>query len=646
MGQDITERIESEIALRSQEGLLNSAVDNAIDGFITIDENGILQSFNSAAETMFGYDASEIIGHNVNTLMPDPYRKEHDNYISNYILTGQAKLVGKPPREFLGLRKDGTVFPIEIAIREMRQDYRRVFVGIVRDISKIKQIEQTLKESEEKFHQLLGAESDAVLILNPSNKRILDANDSALKLLGYAREEFLRLKTIDVTTEDEKPLPSGNGNSLKQITPKTLQYYKKKDGTVFPAQVTSAAFMAQNHKLHLRIIRDISDKVRLEENLKGSQKHLQTIINNTPEAVYLKSAKGTYLLVNKKFESLFNVSLQQIKGKTDFEIFPKDLAENFKLSEGDVLESGNTVESQQTILHEDGVHTYHSIKFPLKHSPSEVAHGLCGILKDITQNTKLSKELKNYKDRLEQMVEQRTAGLRFAQKKIIRSEKLTATNQLATKVSSQINNSIFGIRNILEQINERASLEEIHKDLVTLGVKECNRVEDFIKKLENSHAPEKGTAGPVDIHNIIEGIIKTTQDQMTAKNITLEKHLASDLPKITGVSEQIKEVIQNIVQNAQESLSKEKGEILIATDREGQNIKITVQDTGCGIPPENLSAIFDPFFTTKSAIKRSGLGLLLSLGIVKGHNGDIDVNSKPGSGSTFTITLPIESGKK
>ena len=99
------------------------------------------------------------------------------------------------------------------------------------------------------------------------------------------------------------------------------------------------------------------------------------------------------------------------------------------------------------------------------------------------------------------------------------------------------------------------------------------------------------------------------------------------------------------MQNAQESLPSEKGKILVATDWEGQNIKIIVQDTGCGIPPENLSAIFDPFFTTKSAIKRSGLGLLLSLGIVKGHDGDIDVKSKPGSGTTFTITLPVESRK-
>ena len=642
MGQDITQLRETENTLRQQEGLLNSAVDNAVDGFITIDENGILQTVNPAAENLFGYAASEIIGQNVSILMPDPYRKEHDNYISNYTLTGQARMVGKPPREFLGLRKDGSVFPIEIAIRETQQDYRRMFVGIVRDISKRKHIEQTLKESEDKFRQLLAAESDAILILNASNNRILDANDSALALLGYSREELLKLKSGDVTTDVERPLPSGNGNSLKQITRKALQYYKKMDGTVFPAQSSTTAFMSQNHKLYFRIIRDISDQTRMEENVKGSKQHLQTIINNFPEAVYLKDAQGKYLLVNQKFESLFNVSLQQIKGKTDIEVFPKDLAENFKLSEANVLESGNTVETQQTILHDDGAHIYHAIKFPLKHSPSEVANGLCGILRDITQNTKLSKDLKNYKDRLEQMVDQRTADLVYSQKKFVRSEKLSATNKLAGTVSTHINNSIFGIRNILEQINDRASLEAIHKDLVTLGVKECNRVETFIKKLQISHAPEPGTTGPVDIHQIIEEIIDATKENMQAKNITLEKHLASDMPKITGVSAQIKQVIQNIVQNAQESLPKDKGKILIATDWEGENIKITVQDTGCGIPPENLTAIFDPFFTTKSAIKRSGLGLLLSLGIVKGHEGDIDVDSKPGSGTTFTITLPVE----
>jgi len=118
-----------------------------------------------------------------------------------------------------------------------------------------------------------------------------------------------------------------------------------------------------------------------------------------------------------------------------------------------------------------------------------------------------------------------------------------------------------------------------------------------------------------------------------------------------AVSQGYKDIVKLLLDNkadvnAQESLSKEEGKILIATDRDSQNIKIIIQDTGCGIPPENLSAIFDPFFTTKSAIKRTGLGLLLSLGIVKGHKGDIDVKSKPGSGTTFTITLPIDAGKK
>jgi PAS domain S-box-containing protein len=401
--------------------------------------------------------------------------------------------------------------------------------------------------------------------------------------------------------------------------------------------------MAQNHKMNFRIIRDISKQTRLEENLKENQKHLQTIINNTPDAVYLKNSKGQYLLTNNKFESLFNLSNQQVKGKTDLELFPKDLANTFSENESQVLNTGKKIELQTTIIHEDGVHTYHSINFPLKHSHSNVPYGMCGILKDITQNANLSKELNKYKNKLEQMVEKRTANLKLAQKKFIRSEKLTATNQLATKVSDQINNSIFGIRNILEQINDRASLEEMHKDLVGLGVKECNRIEDFITNLQKSHTPDQGKVGPVDLHKIIDGIVETTEKEMKEKNIVLEKRLASDIPTFKGVSDQITQMIANIMQNAQESLSKDNGKILIATDRDEGNIKITIQDTGCGIPPENMSAIFDPFFTTKSAINRPGMGLLLSLGIVKGHKGDIDVNSKPGAGTTFTITLPVDS---
>jgi len=152
---DMTERKQAEEALRESEERLRAVVETAVDGIITIDEGGVVGSVNPAAERVFGYAASEIVGQNVKMLMPEPYRAEHDSYLANYLETGQRKIIGIG-REVRGRRKDGTTFPLDLAVSEMRLGGRRVFTGIVRDITKRREAEQALAEAQEKLRQHAG----------------------------------------------------------------------------------------------------------------------------------------------------------------------------------------------------------------------------------------------------------------------------------------------------------------------------------------------------------------------------------------------------------------------------------------------------------------------------------------------------------
>ncbi|MBI2226788.1 MAG: PAS domain S-box protein, partial [Betaproteobacteria bacterium] len=142
--------------LTQTEERMRSIVNHVIDGIITIDEHGAVESFNPAAEKLFGYPRAEVIGRNVKLLMPEPYHSEHDGYLANYRETGHAKIIGIG-REVLGRRKDGSTFPMELAVSEFHAGTRRFFTGIVRDITDRKQLEQELRR---RLHELAEADRE------------------------------------------------------------------------------------------------------------------------------------------------------------------------------------------------------------------------------------------------------------------------------------------------------------------------------------------------------------------------------------------------------------------------------------------------------------------------------------------------------
>ena len=160
--RDISERKQVEDALRESEERTRSIVNHVVDGIITIDATGTIRSVNPAVERLFGYGADELIGRNVNILMPEPYHGEHDGYLANYLRTGQPKVIGLV-REVEGRRKDGTTFPLELSVGEFSLAGTRMFTGVVRDITNRK-----------RRRQRLAAEHDVARVLAES-RSIADA---------------------------------------------------------------------------------------------------------------------------------------------------------------------------------------------------------------------------------------------------------------------------------------------------------------------------------------------------------------------------------------------------------------------------------------------------------------------------------------
>ncbi len=261
-------------------------------------------------------------------------------------------------------------------------------------------------------------------------------------------------------------------------------------------------------------------------------------------------------------------------------------------------------------------------------------------------------ELRDWAHTLEQKVEKRTQELRRAQAETVRGEKLASVGLLASGVAHELNNPLTGVltfSHLLRQKMPDGSQDAEDMDLVIRETKRCAAIIKRLLDLAREKQPEKKFT---DLNHVIEDTVRLVERPAHLRDIEITSDLDRTLPPIWIDADQIKQVIMNMLVNAQHAVE-EKGSIAIRTYRSPHSraptqaaepvpmVVISIVDTGCGIPEENLRRIFDPFFTSKDVGKGTGLGLSVSHGIIEAHGGFIEVESKVGEGSTFRVFLPL-----
>ena len=219
---NVSDLKQAEAAMHQSEARLRAIVDTAVDGIVVINERGIIESLNPAVTRMFGYTPDQLLGQNVKLLMPDPYHTEHDRYLTNYLQSGQKKVIGIG-REVLGLRHDGVSFPIELAVSEMLVDGVRKFTGIVRDIS-------SRKQAEAQFRQVVESAPNGMLMIDPLGNITL-VNKQVETMFGYSREEMLGKPVEMLIPERFCPDHPAHRILLRPVVPR----HGSRPGTLRPA---------------------------------------------------------------------------------------------------------------------------------------------------------------------------------------------------------------------------------------------------------------------------------------------------------------------------------------------------------------------------------------------------------------------------
>ena len=272
------------------------------------------------------------------------------------------------------------------------------------------------------------------------------------------------------------------------------------------------------------------------------------------------------------------------------------------------------------------------------------------VMTDALRNSRA--QLQDWAHTLEEKVEERTKELRKAQAETMRGEKLASVGLLASGVAHELNNPLTGILTFSHLLRQKMPDKSADAEDLDLVIRETKRCAAIIKRLLDFAREKNPEKKFNDINQVIMDTVRIVERPAHLRDIEINLHLDRNLPQIWIDADQIKQVIMNMVVNAQHAVE-EKGSIAISTRRvlhapPGEEtsdpvpmLEVAIVDTGCGIPEKNLRRIFDPFFTSKDVGKGTGLGLSVSHGIVETHGGLIEVQSKVGEGSTFRVLLPL-----
>ncbi|MEE9403007.1 MAG: ATP-binding protein, partial [Desulfobacteria bacterium] len=259
----------------------------------------------------------------------------------------------------------------------------------------------------------------------------------------------------------------------------------------------------------------------------------------------------------------------------------------------------------------------------------------------IIQRKRAEEKLKEYSEKLEQMVEERTKEVKDAQEQLVRRERLAVLGQLAGGVGHEMRNPLGAIRNAAYFLNMALKdPEQGVKDAVGILEREVLTSERIISSLLDFARPEPATRINVDINDVVRTAVSRAP---VPENVEIKSHLDETLPTVVADPDQLNQAFGNFILNAIQAMP-EGGQLAIKSETPSPEwVAVSFIDTGIGIAEEKLGKVFEPLFTSKA--KGIGLGLALTKIIVEGNEGTIDVESKVGKGTTFTVSLPV-GGKK
>lgn len=498
------------------------------------------------------------------------------------------------------------------------------------------------KEAEitKEFLQNVLESMEGGILTTDKEGKITSFNLAAEKITGFSQEEALGKDCCDVMKSElcDKICPLEE--TMK--TEKPVYNYEipviNKAGEKIPVNISTSPLRSSSNEIIgiVENFRDLTQHKGLWGKLREERNKAQQYLNIAGVIIVAINEKGIVSLINNKGCSVLGYKESEIIGKNWFDLcVPESIREERKEVFTKVMagEAAEVQDYENIILTQSGeekIIAWHNTT--LTDDDGQIV-GTLSSGEDITLRKHTEEEL-------------------------MRSEKLASLGQLAASVVHEVNNPLAGIMVYVKLLLKRYKEDKLQtkktEEQLLKMEKELDRTTRIIRNLLDFARQSEPSMAPMDVNNVIEDALQLVDNQINLENVSLEKNLQENLPPVMADYDKIQQVLINIILNAIQAMP-EGGNLTITSSTTGNiwiagsyktAIRIDIQDTGIGIPKENLHKLFTPFFTTKAKGEGSGLGLSVVHGIIGKHKGKIDVTSQPNIGTTFSIYLETMNEKE